>query len=58
MKKMNRIAALLAAAILALSLAASGGQSGGQSGGGEPQAAAQKKMNDASSMDAVMTMNM
>ncbi len=58
MKKMNRIAALLAAAILALSLAACGGQSGGQSGGGDPLAAAQKNMNDASSMDAVMTMNM
>lgn len=56
MRKMNRIAALLAAAILALSMTACGGS---QSGGGEdPLAAAQKNMDAAASMDAVMTMNM
>ena len=55
MKKMTRIAALLAAAVLTLCLTACGG---GQAGGGDPLAAARKNIDAASSMDAVMTMNM
>ncbi|MDE7220190.1 MAG: hypothetical protein K2O45_11300 [Oscillospiraceae bacterium] len=59
MRKMNRIAALLAAAILTLSLTACGGGGGnGQTGGKDPLVAAQENMNAAASMDAVMTMNM
>lgn len=58
MQKMNRIAALIAAAILALSLTACGG-SGNQPGTSkDPLIASQENMNAASSMDAVMTMNM
>lgn len=55
MKKMTRIAALLAAAVLTLCLTACGG---GQAGGGDPLAATRKNIDAASSMDAVMTMNM
>lgn len=59
MRKMNRVAALLAAVILTLAMTACGGGGGGQAGGNEdPLAAAQKNMDAAASMDAVMTMNM
>jgi len=57
MRKMQRVAALIAAAVLTLGLAACGG-SGGQTGGTDPLVAAQANMNAAASMDAAMTMNM
>ncbi len=56
MKRMNRIAAFLAAAILALSFTACGGS--GVGGDKDPLVAAQANMNAAKSMDATMTMNM
>ena len=56
MKRLNRIAALLAAAVLALGLSACAGEGGG--GESDPLKAAMANLDAAKSMDACMVMEM
>ena len=56
MKRVNRIAALLAAAVLALGLSACAGEGGG--GESDPLKAAMANLDAAKSMDACMVMEM